>query len=122
MKKILLAEVIVLVLLVVAAILVSVFVTGKPEPTDPSLHNTTGTTQIQTTTEQATETLPPDPTQGTTAPLPTQAPTEAPTQAPTEAPTQAPTQAPTETEPNEFGITARQYFVYDCESGAFLTI
>ena len=121
MKKILLAEAIVLVVLVVAAIFVSVFVNGKPDPTGDFLQNTTGTTQVQTTTngteadtEKPTETLPPDPTQDTTAP--------ASTEAPTQPPTQAPTQAQTKPAPNEFGIEARQYFVYDCESGEFLAI
>lgn len=57
-----------------------------------------------------------------------QKPTEAPTEPPTEPPTEAPTEPPLVVEVNEdWGnvlrdkeISARNYFVYDCNSGSFL--
>lgn len=123
MKKILLAEVIVLVLLVVVAVVIRVSDTGAPDPTGDTLQTTVNTTQSTTEDTQEVTTQPPtetqvDPTLETTEPQAT----EVFKPEPTDPPTQPPTQAPTEAEPNEFGITARQYFVYDCESGDFLTI
>ena len=120
MKKILLAEVIVLVILVAVAIFIRVSDAGVPEPTQDSLQNTAEATQTQPATEDSglkteppTETQP-DPTQNTTVPQATEVFSPD--------PTQQTTQDPEETEPNEFGIAARQYFVYDCESGSFLAI
>ena len=111
MKKILLAEVIVLVLLVLVAVFVRVNDAGAPEPT-LDVMATQAQTTVPPTTLAATE--PP-----TTIPPTTQAPTELPTQAPTEPPTEAPTEPP---KPDKYGVSARQYFVFDCETGDFITI
>lgn len=108
MKKILLAEVIVLVLLVLVAVFVRVSDVGAPEPT---LDVMATQTQPQTQPTALPTTLP------STVPPTTIPPTEAPTQTPTEAPTEPPA-----TKPNKYGVTARDYFVFDCESGDFIEI
>ena len=113
MKKILLAEAVVLVVLVIVAIFVRLNVTADRDPAGDSLQTTVGTTLPAPTTEPPTqaptETLPPDPTQATTVPAATEVFSPEPTQ-------------PKETKPNEYGIGARQYFVYNCKTGEFLTI
>ena len=107
MKKILLAEVIVLVLLVLVAVFVRVNDAGAPEPTLDVM-----ATQTQTTVPPTT--LPPT-EPPTTIPPTTLPATEPPTQTPTEAPTKQP-------EPDKYGVSARQYFVFDCESRDFIAI
>lgn len=107
MKKILLAEAIVLVLLVLIAVFVRVNDAGAPEPTLDVMATQTQTT-VPPTTLPTTE--PP-----TTIPPTTQTVTEPPTQAPTEAPTEAP-------KPDKYGVSARDYFVFDCESREFVEI
>lgn len=122
MKKVLLAEVIVLAVLVVVAIFIRVGQTTGSEITG-SLQAT------QDATEQSLpssgDAQPPSETQTDStqesAPPPTDAEVFA-TQAPTEPPTESPTQAPTENKPNAYGIAARQFFVYDCEAGSYLAI
>lgn len=108
MKKILLVEVSVLVLLVLVAVFVRVNDAGAPEPT---LDVMATQNQLQTQATEPPTTLPP------TEPPTTVPPTEAPTQATTDAPTEPP-----ETKPNKYGVTARDYFVFDCESRDFVEI
>lgn len=108
MKKILLAEAIVLVLLVLVAVFVRVNDAGAPEPT---LDVMATETQFQAQVTEPPTTLP------STEPPTTIPSTEVPTQAPTEGPTEPP-----ETKPNKYGVTARDYFVFNCETGDFVEI
>ena len=121
MKKVLLAEVIVLVVLVAVAVFIRVDISDKPEATG-SVQASQGTSE-QSQPPSKEDTQPPsethsDPTQDSTAPTDAEVFNPQPSQDPTE----APTQKPTESQPNEYGLSAKQYFVYDCESGSFLTI
>ena len=121
MKKILLAEVIVLLILVVFAVVIRV---GNALP----LETNNGGVSMEQPTEAPTD----DPTQGPTeTDPPTDPPTEPPTQPPTEPPTQPPTQEPTRPpEPESPGIpvppgvtvSADRYFVYDLQEERFLAI
>lgn len=97
MKKILIAEVAVLLVLVVVAICVRVGTNKEPQATQPP-------------TPEATEV--------------TDAPTDPPAtevMAPTET-EPAPTETPAVTVPVEWNITARHYLVFDCEDESFLAL
>lgn len=120
MKKLLLAEVVVLVLLVAVAVFVRAGVLQDPG------------TQLDVPDENLLTSAPAD-DDGQTE-LPTDLPTDPPTDPPTEPPTEAPTEAPTEPslppEPESPGIpappgvtvTANRYFVYDMQKEQFLAI
>ena len=124
MKKILLAEVAVLLVLVLVAVFIRI---GDSRQPDITLDNTQQTVD----SDPATEVFAPDtepPTEAPT-PAPTEPPTEAPTPAPTEPPTEPPTEAPTlpvvPEEPGipvSFELNAKHYFVYDMERGEYLAI
>jgi len=124
-KKILLAEVIVLLILVVFAVVIRVGNALPPENDDGGI-----------SMEQPTEAPTGDPTQGPTeTDPPTEPPTEPPTQPPTEPPTEPSTEPPTQEptrppEPESPGIpvppgvtvSAERYFVYNLQEARFLAI
>jgi len=95
-KKILLAEVVVLLILIVVAVFVRLGTSGsgetKPDPTEPPTQNTEAT----------------QPTEATEVFNPT--------------PTVPPIEVTWMTFPEDRQLTARQYFVYELESSSFLTI
>ena len=117
MKKLLFAEIIVLVVLVVVAVFVRAGIFRAPE----SLPNTTDQSQmssVPTDTDAPTD-PPTDP--------PTQPPTETPTDAPVFLPEPEHTQPPTEPEgpgipAKGVELSAKRYFVYDVERNRFLAI
>ena len=97
MKKILIAEVAVLAILVIVAMVIGFGnINGHPP-------------QDQMSTGLVTD-------------APTDAPTDPPTEPPTQPPTEPPTEAPQPTIPVGWTVAARQYFVYDCDDETYLAL
>ncbi len=104
MKKVLIAEVAALLVLVLVAVVVRVNVPTQGDATQPSADALEQVTQ-QTTEETQRQTQPPTETD----------PPATEVFQPTEIPTQA-------TDPNPYNLSAKQYFVYDSNAQRFLAI
>ena len=122
MKKILLAEVAVLLVLVLVAVFVRIGGSRQPEVIQNATQQTTAPA-VSDPTQQVTDVFSPETEPPTEAPTP--APTEPPTEPPTEQPTQTPTLPVVPEEPGipvSFSLNAKHYFVYDLERGEYLAI
>lgn len=105
MKKIIIAEVAVLLVLAIAAVGIGITAANTPVPTLPNQLQTQPPTEV--------------PTQAPTLP-PTEPPTEPPTQPPTQPPTEPPTQPPQVDIATQWGLYSKKFFVYDCAAETFL--